>query len=173
MLRWKRELCGQVKVVDEVTGDEAGLGEIESWVEGESVLEVPATWPDLPPSVLLTYGVRVETSGESGNETSFRVSLNLRGEKGDIGLRALRTPVGTAPAAVFKPYNVDNFELSGASVGAVREIDLVVEASSKATKSDVHWHPTKITIHDQAEDRIAEFFCDKYVLLPSTQRLQK
>ena len=55
---------------------------------------------------MVTYEVRVETNGESGNETGFRVSLNLRGDKGDTGHRPLNNPIGTNPGAVFKPYNV-------------------------------------------------------------------
>lgn len=107
---------------DLVTEDEARVGAVESWLEAGSVVELPVTWPDLPPAPLVSYEIRVETGGASGNETGFTVRLNILGDKGDLGLRPLRDPIGTQPSAVFKPYNVPSSQSSSREGGRRRAV---------------------------------------------------
>ncbi|KAH7728584.1 doublecortin family protein [Aphelenchoides avenae] len=118
----------KMRVNDTVNGDELRFPAADvEFIDEFSVYEFPAIWPDQPPIPNVLYEARI-VSGEASLTEPYLVKLNLFGNLGDVGYRAVRPQYedghADAPLVANSEYT---FEFEACSIGDVKTAEIQVD----------------------------------------------
>ncbi|XP_048764444.2 lipoxygenase homology domain-containing protein 1-like isoform X2 [Ostrea edulis] len=119
--------------------------------------ELPAIWQgeDTPP--VFKYYVLIHTGDIDDAETDAEVYLNIFGEKGDTGKRAL---LKSNNINKFRSGQVDVFEIEAVSLGKLEKCIV----GHDGTGSDQGWFLDRITIRESEESKEEYIFlCEKWL----------
>uniref|UniRef100_A0A915EAR3 PLAT domain-containing protein n=1 Tax=Ditylenchus dipsaci TaxID=166011 RepID=A0A915EAR3_9BILA len=128
----------KIRVCDTANGDELRFPTADIELTKFSVFEFSAIFPDQPPSAIVIYSIRVITGKSTISGKDFVVRLNLNGEMGDIGPRALMLDpeiiLEEKPATqpiLFEADSINSFDVEAVSIGEVISAELIIESELK------------------------------------------
>ena len=120
--------------------------------------EMPAVYKDEKPLALLRYKLLVYTGRRLGSETDARISVELRGQRGDSGPRVLFKPLNGNPKT-FRQNQMDEFEIEAVDLDDLTSLFVFHGNKEKGTG----WFLERITVRVDSLDKEWHFACKKWL----------
>ncbi|CAH2285235.1 lipoxygenase homology domain-containing 1-like [Pelobates cultripes] len=146
----------KVRLRDADTKQEVGFYPEDAYLShedgSESVIEMPAIFPNIPPLSVIFYSVRIRTGSYPASGTDADIVLTVFGENGDTCKRKLRH--------IFGQGKVNIFDIKAVDLGMLTKVQI----EHNAVGYGAGWYLDDITIQDSNKRETKYWFpCQQWL----------